>query len=114
MHRTACQDLSKEKIHKRSEETDKKNFLYYNVVLCISIVCLATTIFIYGFFRKVMVNFTAMLLLAFLTLVLQTNLKAELTTKTTCTVLSLINQLSFLATFSLMAILAILLLSYRI
>ena len=104
-----------EKIHKSSEETGKKNFIYYTVVLCISIVCLATTIFIYGFFRKallkteynkVMVNFAAMLLLAFLTLVLQTNLEKELTTKTTCVVLSLINQFSIIAAFSLMTLMS--------
>ena len=77
--------------------------------------CLAATIFIYGFFRKallkteynkVMVNFAAMLLLAFLTLVLQTNLEKELTTKTTCVVLSLINQFSIIAAFSLMTLMS--------
>ena len=105
----------KKEIHKRSEETDKKNFLHYTVVLCISIVFLATTIFIYGFFpkalpkseyNKVMVNFAAMLLLAFLTLVLQTNLDKELMTKTTCVVLSLINQFSIIAAFSLMTLMS--------
>ena len=104
----------KEKSHK-SSETDKKNFIYYTVFLCISIVCLATTIFIYGFFHeallktdynKVMINFASMLLLAFLTLVLQTNLKEELMTKTTCTVLSLVNQFSILAAFSLMTLMS--------
>ena len=104
----------KEKSHK-SSETDKKNFIYYTVFLCISIVCLATTIFIYGFFHKallkteynkVMVNFASMLLLAFLTLVLQTNLNEELMTEATCTVLSLVNQFSILAAFSLMTLMS--------
>jgi len=105
----------KEKIHKTSKTEVKKNTIYYTIVLCISIVCLATTMFIYGFFRKallkteynqVMMNFAGMLLLAFLTLVLQTNLKGDLMTKTTCTVLSLINQFSILAAFSLMTLMS--------
>ena len=53
-----------------------------------------------------MVNFAAMLLLAFLTLVLQTNLEGELMTKTTCMVLSLINQFSIIAAFSLMTLMS--------
>ena len=76
---------------------------------------MSSTIFIYRFFRKallkmeydkVMVNFAAMLLLAFLTLVLQTNLEGELMTKTTCMVLSLINQFSIIAAFSLMTLMS--------
>ena len=107
-------DLCLEKLVTKTE-TIKKNHFYYSVVFCISILCLATTIFIYWFFRdillkteynKVMVNFAATLLLAFLTLVLQTNLEGEKMTTTTCTLLSLINQFSILAAFSLMTLMS--------
>ena len=105
--------VCKEKIE-TTTATVEKNHTYYTVVLCISIVCLAATIFVYGFFHKallkteynqVMVNFAIMLLIAFLTLVLRTNLEGEEMTKT-CTVINLINQFSFLAAFSLMTLMS--------
>ena len=56
-------------------------------------------------YNQVMVNFAIMLLIAFLTLVLRTNLEGEEMTKT-CTVINLINQFSFLAAFSLMTLMS--------
>jgi len=100
---------------KPEKERNEKNFVYYTVVLCISIICLIVTIGVYVRFRdallrteynKFMLNFTSMLLLAFLTLIVQQNLGKEAMTPFTCSVVTLINQFAIIAAFTLMTLMS--------
>ena len=100
---------------KPEKEENGKNFVYYTVVLCISIICLVATISIYVIFReallrteynKFMLNFTSMLLLAFLTLVVQQNLDGSAMTPITCSAVTLVNQFSIIAAFTLMTLMS--------
>jgi len=100
---------------KPKKEENGKNFVYYTVVLCISIICLIATISIYVIFReallrteynKFMLNFTSMLLLAFLTLVVQQNLDGAAMTHFTCSAVTLINQFAIIAAFTLMTLMS--------
>ena len=100
---------------KPKKEENGKNFVYYTVVLCISIICLVATISIYVIFReallrtevnKFMLNFTSMLLLAFLTLVVQQNLDGKAMTQVTCSAVTLINQFAIIAAFTLMTLMS--------
>ena len=92
----------------------EKNYVYYSVVLCISIVCLIATIVIYAAFpallksmyNKIMMNFAVSLLVGFLSLVVMQTLSKEAQTPTTCTGLSLLQQFSILAAFSLMTLMS--------
>ena len=100
---------------KPEKERNGKNFVYYTVVLCISIICLVATISIYVIFReallrteynKFMLSFTSMLLLAFLTLVVQQNLDGKAMTHVTCSAVTLINQFAIIAAFTLMTLMS--------
>ena len=92
----------------------EKNYVYYSVVLCISIVCLIVTIVIYAAFpallksmyNKIMMNFAVSLLVGFLSLVVMQTLSKEAQTPATCTGLSLLQQFSILAAFSLMTLMS--------
>jgi len=53
-----------------------------------------------------MLNFTSMLLLAFLTLIVQQNLGKEAMTPFTCSVVTLINQFAIIAAFTLMTLMS--------
>ena len=101
--------------NKPEKEKNEKNFVYYTIVLCISIICLIATISIYVIFReallrteynKFMLNFTSMLLLAFLTLVVQQNLDGSAMTHFTCSAVTLINQFAIIAAFTLMTLMS--------
>ena len=101
--------------NKPEKERNEKNFVYYTVVLCISIICLVATISIYVIFKeallrteynKFMLNFTSMLLLAFLTLVVQQNLDGKAMTHVTCSAVTLINQFAIIAAFTLMTLMS--------
>ena len=98
----------------KDEDLVEKEYDYYSVVLCISIVCLIVTIIIYGAFpallklmyNKIMINFAGSLLLAFLSLVVMQTLPKEKQTPTTCIGLTLLNQFAVLSTFSLMTLMS--------
>ena len=94
---------------------EEKDYTYYSVVLCISIVCLIVTIIIFGAFpaallrtmyNRIMINFAGSLLLAFLSLVVMQNLEGDEQTRSTCTGLTLLNQFAILSAFSLMTLMS--------
>ena len=93
----------------------EKEYVYYSVVLCISIVFLVLTIGIYVVYRgvllklmynKIMINFAGSLLLAFLSLVVMQNLPGDAQTKSACIGLTLLNQFAILSSFSLMTLMS--------
>ena len=93
----------------------EKEYIYYSVVLCISIVCLIVTIVIFGAFpaallrtmyNRIMINFAGSLLLAFLSLVVMQNLSGDEQTRSTCIGLTLLNQFAILSAFSLMTLMS--------
>jgi len=91
-------------------------FRFYYIVLSMSIICLAATIFIYLLFRsallqseynKIMINFAISLLLGFLPLViLQAVLPDRMKSKGVCTVIALLNQFFILAAFVWMTLMS--------
>ena len=94
---------------KEDEEMVEKEYVYYSVILCISIVFLVLTIGIYVAYRgallklmynKIMINLAGSLLLAFLSLVVMQNLEGEEQTRSTCVGLTLLNQFAILSSFS--------------
>jgi len=100
---------------KEDEEVVEKEYVYYSVVLCISIVFLVLTIGIYVVYRgvllklmynKIMINFAGSLLLAFLSLVVMQNLEGKEQTQSTCIGLTLLNQFAILSSFSLMTLMS--------
>ena len=92
----------------------EKEYVYYSVILCISIVCLIVTIVIYGVFpallrtmyNRIMINFAGSLLLAFLSLVVMQNMPNDDQTRSTCIGLSLLNQFAILSAFSLLTLMS--------
>jgi len=99
----------------KKEDLVKKEYVYYSVVLSISIVCLIATIAIYGSFyaallrtmyTRIMINFAGSLLLAFLSLVVMQNLPGDEQTKSTCIGITLLNQFAILSSFSLMTLMS--------
>ena len=92
----------------------EKEYVYYSVILCISIVCLIVTIVIYRVFpallrtmyNRIMINFAWSLLLAFLSLVVMQNMPTDDQTRTTCIGLSLLNQFAILSAFSLLTLMS--------
>ena len=93
---------------KKEEEAASSRYILYPVVSCVSMTCLLATIAVYTTWRqallrseynKIMLNFAASLLLAFLSLVLMQLLDSSKLTVPVCTALTLINQFSFLAAF---------------
>jgi len=91
-------------------------FRFYWIVLSLSIICLAATIFIYLLFHsallqseynKIMINFAISLLLGFLPLVLlQAVLPDRMKSKGVCTVMALLNQFFILAAFVWMTLMS--------
>ena len=99
----------------KEESQVEKEYVYYSVVLCISIVCLIVTIVIFGAFpaallrtmyNRIMINFAGSLLLAFLSLVVMQNLSGDEQTRSTCIGLTLLNQFAILSAFSLMTLMS--------
>jgi len=100
---------------KEEKEAPDSKYEFYYIILSISIVCLSATLLIYGIFKdallrseynKIMINFAASLLLAFLTLVVMNTLDGSKMTKTLCTGFTIINQFALLSAFTLMTIMS--------
>ena len=95
------------------DRTGRKN-AFYNVVLCISVACLMATIAIYGIFwhallcseyNKTMLHFACCLLLAFLSLLAMRSLSEQMT-PVACGVVTVVNQFTFIAAFSLLTLMS--------